>query len=321
MRNRCWFILPGIAVLAACLSALTSTTAQTTAKPTQRTAQKTTRVSSANRDEAADSRKPLSGLVQAIDDVPVPAQESGPVAKVLVKVGDTAKENQILVEMDSATAKLEVEAASAGLDAAMAKADDPSEIEYAQASLDLAISELDAKLGIKQAKAGAVMESEIRKLKFAQTKAQKGVEAAQTAQQIARKSALVEKAKVSLAEQKLKRLAIPSPLDGVVSDVFAQKGAWINAGDPVAQVTRMDLLRVDVRVESKEYNPSELAGRKIIFALDMAGGEKVEFPGKITVISPSAQLSAYLAKCEIENRQEKGQWLLRPGMSVSAKIQ
>lgn len=319
MRNKLLLIVPGIALVIACLPAWTSSTAQTTSKPPQRTAQKATRVSTATQNVESDGDK-LSAVVIAIDDVPVPAQESGPVAKVLVKEGDEVKENQILVEMDSAAAQLEVEAANAGRDAAIAKAEDPSEIEYAQASLDLAISELDATLGIRQAKAGAVKESEVRKLKFAQTKAEKGVQAAVTARDIARKSALVEKAKVSLAEQKLKQLQIPSPLNGVVSDLIAQKGAWVNAGDPVAQVTRMDLLRVEFRLDAKKHNPSDLIGRKMVVTLELAEGEKEEFLGKIAVVSPIVQRSFYIAKCEIENRQEKGQWLLRPGLSVDAQM-
>jgi multidrug efflux pump subunit AcrA (membrane-fusion protein) len=320
MRNKLLLVSPILVAILLYLPAWASTTAQTTSKPAQRTAQKATRVSTASQ-SAVTVGEELSAQVMAVDDVPVPAQESGPVAKVLVKVGDTVTENQVLVEMDSAAAKLEVEAASAAFDAAMAKAEDPSEVEYANASLDLAIAELDAMMGIRQTKAGAVKESEIRKLKFAQTKATKGVEAAQTAQQIAKKSALVEKAKVSMAEQKLKRLQIPSPLNAVVSDVFAQKGAWINAGDPVAQVTRMDLLRVDFRLDAKKYNPSDLVDRKLVVTLELAGGEKVEFPGKIAVVSPIVQRSFYMAKCEIENRQEKGQWLLRPGLSVEARMQ
>ena len=123
-----------------------------------------------------------------------------------------------------------------------------------------------------------------------------------------------------MAEQKLKRMEIPSPLPGVISSMIAQKGAWINAGDPVAQVTRMDRLRVDFRVDTQQYNPSDLLGRKMSIELTLANGQTAEFPGKITVVSPIAQKSSYFAQCEIENRQEKGQWLLRPGLSVEARM-
>lgn len=310
-------------LLLACIPAWSTLTAQTTSRAGQRTVQKSAAKparSAAGTQEDSLSEETLAGAVMAIDEVHVPAQESGPISKVLVKVGDMVTENQLLVEMDTATAKLEVDAATSGLEAALAKAEDSSEIEYAMASVDLAMSELDSKLDINNLRKGVIPESEIRKLRFAKTKADKGVTAAQTAQEIARKTALVEKAKVAVAEHKLKRLQITSPLVGVVSDVPAQKGAWVMAGDPVATVMRMDLLRIDIRLASAKYNPADLVGRKTTITLTLANDERVEFPGKITVVSPNAQRSTYLARCEIENRQEKGQWLLRPGMSVEARL-
>jgi multidrug resistance efflux pump len=323
MRKYLVLFIPAFAVLLACIPAWTTLTAQTTSKPpprsTQKTAQKTSRTALESQNEG-DGKSKLFGSVMAIDDVPVPAQESGPISKVTIKIGDAVTEDQLLVEMDTATAKLEVEAATSALEAALAKANDPSEIEYAMASVDLAMSELDGKLGINKERKGVIPESEIRKLRFAKTKADKGVTAAQTAQEIARKSALVEKAKVAVAEHKLKRLQILSPLNGVVSDVTAQKGAWVMAGDPVATVTRMDQLRIDIRLDSTEYNPSDLIGRKMTIILPLADNETIEFPGKITVVSPNAQRSSYFAKCDIENRQENGQWLLRPGLSVEARL-
>ena len=78
-----------------------------------------------------------------------------------------------------------------------------------------------------------------------------------------------------LAEHKLKRLQIVSPLNGVVSDVTAQKGAWVMAGDPVATVTRMDQLRIDIRLDSTEYNPSDLVGRKMTIILPLAENETI----------------------------------------------
>lgn len=323
MRKYLYVSIPVLAALLAYASTWSSIPAQTTAiaapRTTQRNSTKAARIA-AESQNVGDSMERLSAVVKAIDDVPVPAQESGPVAKVLVKEGAALEEGQLLVEMDTITATLEVEAAKAAQEAALAKAEDPSEIEYAQASVDLAIAELDSKLNLTKERKGVVPESEIRKLRFAKTKADKGLQAAMTAREIARKSALVENAKVAVAEQKLKRLQIPSPLPGVVSSMIAQKGAWINAGDPVAQVTRMDRLRVDFRVDTQQHNPSDLVGRKMNIELTLANGQVAEFPGKITVVSPIAQKSSYFAQCEIENRQEKGEWLLRPGLSVEARM-
>jgi multidrug efflux pump subunit AcrA (membrane-fusion protein) len=320
MARMIWYSLLFPAAILAGVPVWGQLQSQTSRKTTpQRTAQKATRaaIESQNHDETIE---PISAVVKAIEDVPVPAQESGPVSKVLLKEGDAVTEGQLLVEMDTTTAMLELQAANTALEAALAKADDPSEIEYAQASLDLAIAELDSKLGINKERRNVVSESEIRKLRFAQTKAEKGLQAAMTARDIAHKTALVEKTKVAVAEHKLKRLKILSPLTGVVSNVYAQKGAWVNAGDPVAQVTRMDRLRVDFRVDTHQFNPSELVGRAMTIDLQLANGQTASFPGTITVVSPIAQKNSYFAQCEIENRQDKGEWLLRPGLSVEARM-
>jgi multidrug efflux pump subunit AcrA (membrane-fusion protein) len=319
MKNLIWLGVLSFAVSLACVPAWSRLPAQTISRPVQKTAQKTTRIAAASQN-AIDAEDQIFAVVNAIDDVPVPAQESGPISKVLLKEGETVEEGQLMVEMDSTTAALEHEAAVSAFQAAQAKAEDPTEIEFAQASLDLAIAELEPKLLINQKKSGAITDSEVRKYRFAKTKAEKGVQAAMTAREIARKSALVEQAKVSVAKTKLKQLQISSPLSGVISTMFAQKGAWVNAGDPVAQVTRMDRLQVDFRLPTRKYDPSELIGRKTTVELELAGGRREKFAGAITMIGAISQKDHYLAKCEIENRQEKSQWLLRPGVSVEVVV-
>jgi hypothetical protein len=99
-------------------------------------------------------------------------------------------------------------------------------------------------------------------------------------------------------------------------------GEWVQGGDPLMKLVRFDKLRVQGSVNAKDYLPSELLGRPANISVATAHGKKETFTGRIGLASPIVTAAGdYQVRAEIENRQENGVWVFRPGLQAKMTIQ
>jgi multidrug efflux pump subunit AcrA (membrane-fusion protein) len=107
-----------------------------------------------------------------------------------------------------------------------------------------------------------------------------------------------------------------------VVELKAREGEWVQAGDTVMRLVRVDLLRVEGYLNANEYRQSEIQGRPVDVAVTLAHGQKETFPGRVVFVKPLVQAGGeVLIRAEIKNRQENGVWLLDPGMNAEMTIQ
>jgi multidrug efflux pump subunit AcrA (membrane-fusion protein) len=260
-------------------------------------------------------------LVSAIDDVQVPAQESGLLAAVNAEDGMLIKKDDLLAQIDDRRAKLERYAAEMEREAALAKASDDIEVRFAEASLEVAQAELVANEKINNTTPGLVPVTEIRRQKLTKKRAELQIDKSKLDLSVAKMTAEVHDAAVKAADQTIARRRILSPMDGVVLARLKQTGEWVNAGEPVLRVMRMDRLRVEGLLSAAEFNPDELYDRPVTVEVELAHGRRAQFTGKVTYISPQVTAgNKYRVRAEVVNRAENEQWLLRPGMSAVTNI-
>jgi macrolide-specific efflux system membrane fusion protein len=114
-------------------------------------------------------------------------------------------------------------------------------------------------------------------------------------------------------------------LDGVVVDVRRHVGEWVQPGDVVLHVVRLDRLRVEGFVKAADVPASRIRGRNVTVTVEVAGQggkERHEVTGKVVFVSPLLQTGGdYRVWAEVKNQQQDGQWLLQPGQPVSMRIQ
>jgi macrolide-specific efflux system membrane fusion protein len=263
-----------------------------------------------------------SCLVSLAADIKTPALESGPLVEVLVKEGDFVQTRALLARIDDEQAQLQRYAAEQELRAATAQAEDDIAIRYGQAALEVSAAELQRSLDInRRAGQQTVSEAEINRQRLEKRRAELQIDRSRLDQRVALLTAQVKDAEVKAAEASIRRRRITAPLDGMVADVYRQKGEWVNAGDPVLRLVRMDTLRVEGFLDGTRFNPADVASRPVRVTFEMAGGRRVELPGQIVFISPEAQAgNKHRIRAEVQNRQEQNEWLLRPGMSVQMTI-
>jgi multidrug efflux pump subunit AcrA (membrane-fusion protein) len=260
-------------------------------------------------------------LVSLIEDIQVPAKEAGALTQVATKEGDYVRAGQLLATIDDRQAQLQKLAAIQERDAALAKANDDIEVRYAAAAHEVAGAELDRSLAIQAKNAGAVAVQDIQKLRLAKHRDELQIDRSKLEMKIARMGADVKQAAVDLADEAIARRQIVSPIDGLVISLLHERGEWVNAGEPVLQIVRVDRLRVEGFLSASDVGPEAVAGRPVIVEVTLAQGRSAQLPGQVTFISPLVQAgNKYRVRAEVNNRTEQGIPVLRPGMSATMTI-
>jgi multidrug efflux pump subunit AcrA (membrane-fusion protein) len=260
-------------------------------------------------------------LVYLIEDIQVPAQEAGPLVKINVKDGDVVEQGQLLALLDDSQPKLQKMAAELERDAAIAKASDDIDVRFAQATLAYSTAELNRVLAIERKGAGSITVQEVEKSKLARQRDELQIEKSRLDAKVARMTADKHQAEVQAADLSVSRRQILSPISGEVATVYHEQAEWVNAGEPVIQVVRMDRLRVEGFVAATELNVAEIAGKEVIVEVELARGQRQRFAGRITFISQLVTAGGkYRVRAEVENRLAGDEWLLRPGAAAAMTI-
>ncbi len=257
-----------------------------------------------------------------IQDVEVPAQEAGRLVRVDVRESDIVAAGDLLAQIDDRQAQLQKTAAELERAAAQTRADDDIEVRFAMKSFELADAELTQDLEINRKSSGVIPMSEIRRKRLARHRAELQIDRSKLDLRVAQMTADVQQAAVLSAEDNILRRQINAPFKGVVIDVQKQEGEWVDKGEPVVRVVRMDRLRVDGFIDGNAFNPADLSDRPVIVHVQRARGEIERFAGKVTFISPLVQAGNHFRiRAEVENRQRDGHWLLSPGMNARMTVQ
>jgi multidrug resistance efflux pump len=161
----------------------------------------------------------------------------------------------------------------------------------------------------------------LEKLRLTVEHASLQIEQARHEQKLAGLQTQVESARVEMADDGIRRRQLRAPVDGEIVEVFAQSGEWVKPGDPVIRIIRMDRLRVEGFVNAAKHTPGEIAGKEVRVSVPLARGATATFKGRITFVDPRVHAgNESRIWAEVENRQEQGQWLLRPGAEVMMTV-
>jgi len=256
-----------------------------------------------------------------IQDVEVPAEQAGRLVRVDVREDDIVEASDLLAQIDDRQAQLQKTAAELERNAAQTRADDDIEVRFSRKSFELADAELKQDLEINRNSRGAIPHAEIRRKELARHRAELQIDRSNLDLRVAQMTADVQQAAVLAAEDNFLRRQITAPFKGVVIDVLKQEGEWVDIGEPVIRVVRMDRLRVDGFFKGESFNPADLDNRDVTVTVQLARGQVENFAGKVTFISPLVRAgNNYRIRAEVENRQERGHWMLRPGMTATITI-
>ncbi len=261
-------------------------------------------------------------LVSLVEQVIVPAQEAGLLLKLEAREGDVVAKGARLAQMDDRQAQAALQSATAEHARARHLAENDIDVRYAQAAADVAAADHQAALETNLRARNAVGESELRRLKLAQQRAELGVEQAKVQMQSLAFERDTHAAHVQGATLAVERRQVVSPLEGVVVEIHKRAGEWLQAGEPILKVVRMNRLRVEGFLRVPEIGPHQVAERPVSVEVKLDNGRVEVFSGRVEYVNPIVHAGGqYRVWAEVENRQEHGQYLLRPGHEAQMTIE
>ncbi len=262
-------------------------------------------------------------LVSALYDIQVPAQQPGVLREIHVREGQHVRPGALMALVDDASAQRAYRIAQIQYQQAAYEAENDIDVRYAEAAAKVAKAELDAAVLSNRKVPGAINPSEIRRLQLAHHRAVLAIEQARRDHQVAQFTKQIRQAELQEAEDQLGRHRITQPLakTAIVVEIFKQLGEWVQPGDPVFRIMRLDRVRVDGFVDARLFGPQEVQRRRVEVLATLERGRQERFQGVIVAVHPVVQQDGhYRVRAEVENRLEQGQWVLRPGHQVQMTI-
>ncbi|HVU88536.1 MAG TPA: HlyD family efflux transporter periplasmic adaptor subunit [Pirellulales bacterium] len=260
---------------------------------------------------ADDSIVVEEALVTLIEQAEVPAREAGVLAVINVREGQIVAVGDALAHLDDTQAQLTKKRAEIELDVARAEAANDVDVRFAQKSTEVTRAELRRASESMEKYKKSVSATELDRLRLEAERAALQVEQAQEELKVAGFTERLKQNELDYAAWTLERLRIKSPLDGMVVEINQRPGEWVEPGETMFRVVRIDRLRVEAFLDAHQAAGS-LAGRPVKLSIDGKGDRSAEFSGKIVFVSPevdpvNGQVRVW---AEVENRD--GQ--LRPGV-------
>jgi macrolide-specific efflux system membrane fusion protein len=258
-----------------------------------------------------------SVLLTLVEQVEIPAREAGVLAEIQVREGQIVEQGDHLAQIDDTEARIELERAK--LEAAEAKrlATNDVLVRVAQKTYEVAQVELKRADETRDRFSKTISQSELDERRLKTEKSKLEVEEAEHRFKTAGHLASVAANDQELAERKVERRRILSPLDGVLVKVYRRPGEWVEPGEAVLRVVRINPLRAEAFVDAKLLG-GDLTNRPVRLSVDLPGRGKTTFPGRLVFVSP--EIDPYNGQvrvwAEIENRDH----LLSPGLRANMLV-
>lgn len=269
-------------------------------------------------------------LVTAIEEVKVPATETGMLKKILVKEGHSVDLDALLIEIDNRETIARQRVAKSEYDAAQAQAQNQAELEVAQKAEEVSKAEYDTFGEVKKRNPGAVSDSELRKYLFQYEKAIAQVKQAINEREIAALTAASKLAQLEALSVELDLRQIRSPFNGQVVEVYKKHGEWVQAGEAVMHLIGLDKVRVSGFVLARSASPAEVVGKPCTITVHAAGEKKHTVKGTVGFASPVIEgvgaTHQFRIWAEVDNEKSTdpvtGQefWKIQPGTMASMTV-
>lgn len=256
-------------------------------------------------------------LVTPLQEVDVASKEAGVIEHLDVREGMLVKAGQELARLDEDRAVLEREQARFELQVAQLQSENDIDVRYAQATEAVAEAELAEMKEANRRVVNTVTAAQLRRTELSIKEATLKIEQARRDLELAKVTTDTRNVMLKLAELNIQRRKILAPVAGVVVECYRDAGEWVNPGDPVARVLRIDRLRVEGFLSAAEFG-SEITDCPVQVQVDLPGGRHETFDGKITFVSPEIEPVAnqFRIWAEVENRG----LLLRVGAKAKMTI-
>jgi macrolide-specific efflux system membrane fusion protein len=265
----------------------------------------------------ADDVQVSAVLVKLIEQVEVPAREAGVLASLAVREGEMVKSGAPLAQIEDTEAQFAKRAAAVELLAARKQAESDVKVRYARKSLEVAEAELRRAVDSRKRLPESVSQSELDQLRLVVDRSSLEIEQAQLELELAQAARELKEVDVQSAEHDIQKRKIVAPLAGFVVEVNRHRGEWVEPGQTILRILRLDRLRAEGLVNAQAVT-GDLLGRRAKLSVTL-DGKSQEFVGKIVFVSP--EIDPVNGQVRVWAEIDNPQLTLRPGLHGSMAIE
>ncbi|MCH5376555.1 MAG: efflux RND transporter periplasmic adaptor subunit [Planctomycetes bacterium] len=256
-------------------------------------------------------------FIRLIEEARTPAREAGVLKEVSAKEGQLVREGQLLARVEDSQARYQHRRAELEVQIAREEAEDDVIVRAAEKAAAVAHNDWQRAEKAVDLNPNAISASEVEHLRLTAEKAALDVERSQRDFRIAQVNRDVKKNELEFAAEQLERHQVIAPIDGMVVEVNRRRGEWVEPGDNVARIVRIDRLRAEGFSDAREVR-ADWVGRAVTILIDKDGPNPESFAGKIIFVSPeidpvNGQIALW---AEVDNPQLR----LRPGLRGTMTI-
>lgn len=217
----------------------------------------------------------------------IPSKVAGVIQKSHIQEGSVIQADQLLMEIDSRLAKLNVEKLANEEKIAADEAASTVEVEYLEKSIGVANAELSRALESNRRLPGAVPKSEVDQLMLVAQRAIAEKDKAVFDMQVMAMQTAIRSLDLSMGRRQLEEHQIQSPIAGMVVEVYKKQGEWVNVSDPIAKVVQLRKLKAEIKVPAS-IALDNLLDTRAVFTPALSGLEDRTFEGTVVYVSPEA---------------------------------
>jgi RND family efflux transporter MFP subunit len=277
-----------------------------------------------------EQRIDISGTLAADEQVMLATKVAGRLASISVDLASPVKRGEVVAQIETTDYELGVQQAEAALAQARALLGVPPGTAPNQIDVDstTVVRQAQATLGEARANAarievlareGLSPEAERDAARAALARAEAGLESAREEVRLRQAQVRQRESELRVARQLLADASIRSPIDGYVQLRRASVGEYLAAGATIAEVVRIDPLRLRLAVPEREA-ASVRVGQPVRVTLDSAdpGVPADSRSGSVARLAPGLDADSRSLLIEADIPNPEGQ--LRPGNFVHAQI-
>lgn len=258
-----------------------------------------------------------SSILTISEVVEAPAPQSGVLLEQHAREGMALVAGQPIASIDPREARLHVEVVRQDLAIARRESESDVRVRLAHKENKVAEAELARATSVNAKLPNTVSAKEVDRLKLAVERSELEIEhAGFEREMLAAKHKRIE-ADLRLAEHRVERLAVDAPIAGVVAEAPRHAGEWVDEGETIARIVRVDKLRAEgyVGVEDALLG---LVGRPVEVEVRLPSGGVLHASGRVVFVSPEAEPIDAKVRfwAEVDNRQMR----LRPGLTARVRI-
>ncbi len=256
-------------------------------------------------------------LISILEQAEVPAREAGVLIRVDVQEGARVEEGAQLAQIDDTEAVFLQQRAKLEMEIAAKNAANDLAVRTARKTREVAQSIYQRTSEGAQKFRDSISQTELDRLQLDASKAELELLQAQHEQEIEKVTAQLKQVEYEFACRHVERRKITAPFSGVVVEVNRRRGEWVEPGNHVLRLVRMDRLRAEGFLDSRQVG-RDITGASVSVTVDSEENLPQPLTGKIVFVSP--EVDPVNGQVRVLAEIENPGLLLRPGVRATLEV-